>query len=167
MKKEINNFINFNYLVYDASKGAESDLRLVKVISIFKRSKLLEIDSYFAINQLGKERILSAIDVIEFSKRVIQNTYNFNNEITKIDLQIRIGINSGSVTTGVIGKNKFAFDLWGSTINKASRLESTCPTGKIQISEETKILIGKRYNTKIRKNMLVKGIGKINTYLLD
>ena len=117
MKKEINNFINFNYLVYDASKGAESDLRLVKVISIFKRSKLLEIDSYFAINQLGKERILSAIDVIEFSKRVIQNTYDINNEITKVDLQDRIGINSEPVTSRVIGKIKFSFDLWCSTVN--------------------------------------------------
>ena len=124
-------------------------------------------DSYFAISQLGKDRISSAIDVIEFAKRVIQNTYDINNEITKIDLQVRIGINSGPVTTGVIGKNKFAFDLWGSSVNKASRLESTCPPGKIQISEETKILIGERYNTRIRKNMLMKGIGKINTYLLD
>tara|TARA_B100001250_G_scaffold414502_1_gene453305 strand:- start:9146 stop:10708 length:1563 start_codon:yes stop_codon:yes gene_type:complete len=123
-------------------------------------------DSYFAISKLGDDKITSAINIIEFAKQIMSDTENINKDITEMNIQIRIGIHSGPVTTGVIGKNKFAFDLWGASVNKASRLESTCPPGKIQISNETKELLGNKYNFKVRKGVFIKGIGRINTNIL-
>ena len=55
-------------------------------------------------------------------------------------------------------------DLWGATVNFASRLESTCEPGKIQISEDTKTIIGDKVDLEARKDVEVKGIGTINTY---
>ena len=64
-----------------------------------------------------------------------------NNKIDEntpeMDLKIRIGVHTGSIVAGVIGKNKFAYDLWGAAVNMANRLETTCPPGCIQISEHT------------------------------
>ena len=52
-----------------------------------------------------------------------------------MELKIRIGVHTGTIVAGVIGKNKFAYDLWGATVNMASRMESTGIKNKIQISE--------------------------------
>jgi len=62
-----------------------------------------------------------------------------------INLDIRIGINSGPVVAGVIGKNKFVYDLWGDTVNVASRMESHAVNGSIQVSESTYQLLKSDY----------------------
>ena len=72
-------------------------------------------------------------------------------------MHIRIGIHTGNVIAGIIGKNKFAYDLWGATVNFASRLESTCEPGKIQISENTKTIIGEKLDLEIRKDVEYEG----------
>ena len=71
-----------------------------------------------------------------------------------IDIQIRIGINSGPVVSGVIGYRKFAYDLWGDTVNLAARMESTCEAGRIQITEETRQRLGDDYAVESRKGLL-------------
>ena len=76
-----------------------------------------------------------------------------------MELGIRIGIHSGPVVAGVIGKNKFAYDLWGSSVNMASRMESTGTKNKIQISERTYNLLKTYFKFKIRENVDIKGIG--------
>ena len=124
-------------------------------------------DSYFAAGGLTNDSKIAAYNSIELAKKMIQITENVNQETDYMNLDIRIGIHTGNVIAGIIGKNKFAYDLWGATVNLASRLESTCEPGRIQISENTKEIIGDKVECEERKDVQVKGIGRINTYYVN
>lgn len=82
-------------------------------------------------------------------------------------LSFRIGINSGPVVAGVIGSRKFQYDIWGDTVNTASRMESHGEPGRIQISDTTKQLVEHRFTTTPRGPIGVKGKGTINTWWLE
>jgi class 3 adenylate cyclase len=84
----------------------------------------------------------------------------------KLDLELRIGVHTGAVVAGVIGKRKFTYDLWGDTVNVASRMESEGLPGEIQISEETQQRLAKRYRTTPRGKIDIKGHRPRMTYLL-
>lgn len=81
-------------------------------------------------------------------------------------IDIRIGINSGPVVAGVIGKKKFIYDLWGDTVNIASRMESHAINGSIQISESTYKLLKGKYSFEDRGIINIKGKGAMQAYLL-
>lgn len=81
-------------------------------------------------------------------------------------LRMRIGVHSGPVIAGVIGSKKPAYDLWGATVNTASRMESTGIPGEIQVSPHTYELLGSQYAFTRRDSVVVKGIGTMDTYIL-
>ena len=81
-------------------------------------------------------------------------------------LQMRIGIDTGPVIAGVIGRSKFIYDLWGDTVNTASRMESHAPTGGIQVTQRTFERLCESYDLQPRGNVDVKGKGMMLTYLL-
>ena len=83
-----------------------------------------------------------------------------------LPLQVRIGLASGEVVAGVIGQKRILFDLWGETVNLASRMESSGVPGRIQVAPSTWSLLRDRYASESRKPILVKGIGEIATYLV-
>ncbi|MDA0672684.1 MAG: response regulator [Cyanobacteria bacterium] len=83
-----------------------------------------------------------------------------------VPLQLRIGLNSGPVVAGVIGQRKFAYDLWGDTVNVASRMESTSLPGLIQVSADTYGLLRKDFLLEPRGLIAVKGKGTMQTYWL-
>ena len=84
----------------------------------------------------------------------------------ELDLAIRIGIDTGPVVAGVIGRRKFIYDLWGDTVNTASRMESHGLAGRIQVSEATYERLRGRYRFERRGGVAIKGKGVIDTYLL-
>jgi adenylate cyclase len=81
-------------------------------------------------------------------------------------LQVRIGIDTGPVVAGVIGRAKFIYDLWGDTVNTASRMESHAQPGTIQVTERTYERLRERYELVPRGTVEIKGKGQMNTYLL-
>jgi class 3 adenylate cyclase len=78
-----------------------------------------------------------------------------------------VGVHVGAVTAGVIGKSKFAYDIWGDTVNVASRMESTGTPMQIQISEEMANCLPDKSMLTYRGEITVKGKGKVNTYLIN
>ena len=89
----------------------------------------------------------------------------FNRE-NNLSLQMRIGINSGPVVAGVIGKWKFLYDLWGDCVNTAARMEGHGVPGEIQITENTRNLIVDQFEIQERGTIDIKGKGMMKTYLL-
>ncbi|KAK0418163.1 hypothetical protein QR680_013407 [Steinernema hermaphroditum] len=89
------------------------------------------------------------------------NKHSFNN------FQLRIGINVGPVVAGVIGAKKPHYDIWGNTVNVASRMDSSGVPGEIQVTEETqKILVDEGFEFTCRGEINVKGKGLMTTFLL-
>ena len=81
-------------------------------------------------------------------------------------LEVRIGIDTGPVVAGVIGRAKFIYDLWGDTVNTASRMESHAAPGTIQVTERAYELLRGRYELRRRGTVEIKGKGPMTTYLL-
>jgi class 3 adenylate cyclase len=81
-------------------------------------------------------------------------------------LDIRIGIHTGPVVAGVIGKRKFIYDVWGDTVNTASRMESHSKPGNIQVTEDTYKLLQDLYDFEPRGEIEVKGKGRMRTWFL-
>jgi adenylate cyclase len=89
-------------------------------------------------------------------------------EVGRLGLELRIGINSGPVVAGVIGRKRFIYDLWGDAVNTASRMESHGTSGRIQITRATKELIEDEFVCEPRGSIQLKGKGETEVwYLVD
>jgi len=88
-------------------------------------------------------------------------------EATDLPLQARIGIHTGPIIAGVIGTHKFVYDVWGDTVNTASRMESHSLPGRIQLSGATRAALGNGFKLERRGVIEVKGKGMMETYFLN
>ena len=79
---------------------------------------------------------------------------------------LRIGIHTGPITAGVVGKIKFAYDIWGDTVNIAKRMESACEVGMVNISGKTYELIKDFFDCKYRGKIEIKNRGRMDMYFV-
>ncbi|MFM8928113.1 MAG: adenylate/guanylate cyclase domain-containing protein [Betaproteobacteria bacterium] len=122
-------------------------------------------DAYMAVAGLPIPRPDHAQLCAELALGMFDDLKAFNQENGK-QLNMRIGLNSGPVVAGVIGFTKFSYDLWGNTVNTASRMESTSRPGRVQVSPATYEAIKNDFVMEEGGMMECKGLGEILTHLL-
>ncbi len=116
----------------------------------------------FPTSDHAHKMVEAALEIAEF---VDESKKEDPNNLTRFD--IRIGINTGAVVAGVVGTKKFAYDIWGDTVNIASRMESNSEAGKINVSENTYQLIKEDYYCSYRGEIEAKYKGKLNMYFVN
>ena len=122
-------------------------------------------DAYLVVSGMPDENTNHATDICKMALAMQVFLREFN-LLEGLSLQVRIGIHSGPVIGGVIGPKKFTFDLWGDTVNLASRLESTGIADRIQVSEATWELTRKIFHHEPRPTVEIKGYGTVRTFFL-
>ncbi|MDF3822065.1 adenylate/guanylate cyclase domain-containing protein [Leptospira sp. 96542] len=142
--------------------------------SLIERHKLEKLktigDSYMCVGGIPTENqthaidcVLTALEIQTFMNRLKLEKQNKNLPYW----QLRIGIHSGPLVAGVIGEKKFAYDVWGDTVNTASRCESSGIAGQINISLETKNLVDDFFKCKSRGKVPAKHKGDIDMYIVE
>lgn len=127
-------------------------------------------DSYMCAGGLPVPNKTHAVDVVSASldiQKFILNRAAERTAVGKEPFQIRIGIHTGPVVAGIVGIKKFAYDIWGDTVNTASRMESSGEVGQINISGTTYELVKDKFNCIHRGKITAKGKGEIDMYFVE
>lgn len=122
-------------------------------------------DAYMVVSGLPQNRTDHAAAIAEMALTMQQALKELNSQ-NGHKLEIRTGIHTGPVVAGIIGLKKFAYDLWGDTVNTASRMESQGLPGEIQVSQATYEHLQQQYLFESRGSITIKGKGEMMTYLL-
>jgi class 3 adenylate cyclase len=165
--------VGFTTISRDLSADYVIDF-LGKIFSAFDRlaaeygvEKIKTIgDAYMAAAGIPEPQADHAARVARFALRMLDAVDDIGGA-TDLKLQARIGIHTGPIVSGVIGTHKFAYDVWGDTVNTASRMESHSLPGRIQVSAATRILLGNCFDFEERGTIDVKGKGAMETFFLN
>ncbi|MBI5801867.1 MAG: response regulator [Verrucomicrobia bacterium] len=122
-------------------------------------------DNYMLVGGLPLPRGDHADAVAAMALEMIEDVARIN-EKNQRQISIRIGINTGPVVAGVIGRKKFTYDLWGDTVNLASRMESSGLPNSIHVSPSTRAALTGKFTLTERGLVLCKGVGEITTWFL-
>jgi class 3 adenylate cyclase/Tfp pilus assembly protein PilF len=140
-----------------------------KIIEKYGLEKIKTIgDAYMCTGGLIQKGPFQPIKVIEAAFEILEFVENeqSSNENEIAHFRIRIGINTGPVVGGVVGTKKFAYDIWGDTVNVAARMESNSKAGRINISENTYELVKDRFDCEYRGEIDVKNKGMMKMYFV-
>ena len=121
-------------------------------------------DAYMAVAGAPEPRMDHALRAVRFARSALEDVADWR-RANDLDLEVRIGMASGPVVGGVIGTRRILFDLWGTTVNTASRMESSGVPGRIQLDRSTRDRLG---STELfeERDVEVKGLGALTTYVL-
>ncbi|MEL6925950.1 MAG: adenylate/guanylate cyclase domain-containing protein, partial [Bacteroidota bacterium] len=121
-------------------------------------------DAYMVAAGVPEARKDHALVLFHFAQDLLKTLKKYN-RAKGIKLKLRIGISSGPVVAGVIGKKKFAYDLWGDTVNTAARMEAYGQENRIQLSPNTYKILKRKFRFEKIPNVEIKGKGKMDVYL--
>ncbi|MCW5692168.1 MAG: response regulator [Pseudolabrys sp.] len=147
-------FLGRIFTVFDAL-AAEAGVEKIKTIG----------DAYMAAAGIPEPQPDHAERIVRLAPRMMRAVQDVAAE-TGLKLNARIGIHTGPIVAGVIGTHKFAYDVWGDSVNTASRMESHSVTGRIHLTEATRQALGGRFPLEPRGTIEVKGKGPMETYFL-
>jgi class 3 adenylate cyclase len=152
---EMVNLLNQIFSAFD-DLAEQHDLEKIKTIG----------DSYMVVGGIPVPSTNHATAIADMALDMLEAISKFNQDTGEL-FNIRIGINTGPVVAGVIGTKKFIYDLWGDTVNTASRMESHGVPGCIQVTEATYNCLQDHYLFQKRGVIPVKGKGEMLTYFLQ
>jgi class 3 adenylate cyclase len=118
---------------------------------------------FFNSERQAVQAVEACLEMLEFMEEIK------NEKISKGEpvWELRVGIHTGPVVAGVIGKKKFAYDIWGDTVNLASRMESSGMAGKLNISEATYELVKDHFECTPRGKIEAKNAGEIEMFFVE
>ena len=126
-------------------------------------------DAYMAAGGLPKENLSHPIDVVMAAKEILLFIEELKTERIEKKLpyfDIRVGIHTGPLIAGIVGTKKFSYDIWGDTVNTASRMESSGEINKINVSGTTYELIKEQFVCEYRGKVAAKNKGEIDMYFV-
>jgi class 3 adenylate cyclase len=141
-----------------------------EIIEKYNLEKIKTIgDSYMCAGGIPTANTTHPIDMVRAGLDIVDYLKKKNQARADIGMpkwEIRIGINTGSLVAGVVGKKKYAYDIWGNTVNIASRMESNGEPGMLNISSDTYELIKDQFECKYRGKIYAKNVGEIDMYFV-
>lgn len=139
-----------------------------EIIDKYNIEKIKTIgDAYLAVSGLPVPDEQHAVNMILAAKEIAAFVEKRKKEKKNNSFDIRIGINSGSVVAGIVGVKKFAYDIWGDSVNIASRMESTSQPGRINITHSTYELVKDKFSCSYRGEIDAKHKGKLKMYFVE
>ncbi|KAI1721567.1 adenylate and guanylate cyclase catalytic domain-containing protein [Ditylenchus destructor] len=180
------NITNWNEMYEENFEGGREFLRVLNEVigdfdELLDRSEFSHVEkiktigaTYMAASGLNPDRRRLSLhpyehlyQLVEFALALQNALAFFNQDLLSFDFVCKLGLNIGPVTAGVIGTTKLYYDIWGDTVNIASRMYSCGVENRIQVSQYTRDLLIDRYDFEYRDHIEVKGVdGGMDTYLL-